>query len=193
MMPSARTPTTSNRWMTALSAEALRPADDAGEGDQHGAEESRPGRPGCVRPRRPIRQARSGRAASPGGSSGRTCAGASASATWLSRPCDLLAGADHLGAAIAHRAVDQPGADRVHLLDAAEVERQRVGQRVDLALGRGGAGNGDRPDAAIRLLSGPRFGWGSTEPAIRRGNCAKSRKAASPVAICHFVAAVDAL
>ena len=39
-MPSARTPTTSKRWTTALSAEAARMADDVAEADQHRAEEA---------------------------------------------------------------------------------------------------------------------------------------------------------
>ena len=40
MIPSARTPTTSKRWTTALRRKRLRPADDIGEADQRRAEEA---------------------------------------------------------------------------------------------------------------------------------------------------------
>ena len=36
-------------------------------------------------------------------------------------------GADHLGAAVAHRAVNEPRADGVHLLDRGQIDRQRIG------------------------------------------------------------------
>ena len=63
---------------------------------------------------------------------------------------DIVAtGADDLGAAVADRAIDQPGADGVHLLDAGQIDGQRIGSGVDLALGRRGAGDRQRPAEAI--------------------------------------------
>src|SRR5688500_4047244 len=75
--------------------------------------------------------------------------------------------------------MDDPGADGVHLLDAAEVQRDGIGHRVDFALGRSGAGNGDRPGAAIRLLSGLGIGCGGGSRHCGR-TCSKSPEAASP-------------
>ena len=54
------------------------------------------------------------------------------------------AGASDLRAAVAHRAIDEPGADRVHPLHARQVDQQRVGLRIDLALDARGARNGQR-------------------------------------------------
>ena len=42
--------------------------------------------------------------------------------------------AHDLDVTVANRAIDQPGADRVHPLDAGQVDRQRVGLRIDLSL-----------------------------------------------------------
>ena len=75
-----------------------------------------------------------------------------ANARWLVEVGDFLeqagfvpACADNFGVPVADRAVDDPRADRIHTLDFAEVDRDRIGQCVDLALRGRGAGNRQRP------------------------------------------------
>ena len=75
----------------------------------------------------------------------------------LLQQADLVAaGADDLGTAVADGPIDDPGPDRVHPVDIAEVDRQRVGEPVDLTLGGCGAGDGERPgdpvDRAVPLV-----------------------------------------
>ena len=88
----------------------------------------------------------------------------------------VTACADHLRMAITDRAVDDPGADRIHPLDFAEVDRDRIGQCVDLALRGPGAGNRQRPRdpvdrAATRRDSSSRCPCS----AIRAHLCANAR------------------
>ena len=75
----------------------------------------------------------------------------------LLEQADLVAaGADDLGAAVADGAVDDPRADRVHALDFGQVDGQRIGQRIDFALGRRRARDrqraGDPVDRAVPLV-----------------------------------------
>src|SRR6185436_5980919 len=66
--------------------------------------------------------------------------------------------ADHLGSAVAHRAIDDPCADGVHLVDLGKVDGQWVLKRLDFAGGGGGAGDRQRPGDAIRVARAiPRF------------------------------------
>ena len=154
MMPSARTPTTSKRWMTAFTRKRFGPADHVGEGDQRRAEEAEQADQGP-----PV-------SATHSPSSLRHADGAAGlfgrharrhvEIPDLLQQADLVAaGADHLGAAVADRAVDDPRADRVHPVDVGQVDGQRVGKRIDLALrGRGARDRqraGDPVNRAVRV------------------------------------------
>ena len=69
----------------------------------------------------------------------------------------VAAGANNLRATVADGAVDEPCTDRVHALDVAQIDGDRVVQRVDFALGGGGAGDGERAgdpvDRAVALIA----------------------------------------
>ncbi len=90
-----------------------------------------------------------------------------------------LVGANHLGPPVAYRAVNDPGSDGVHSFDLAQVDRQRIGRGGQFTLGRRGAGNGQRTDAAVRITSLGRIGGGRLVP-HRPRPCSKSDSAASP-------------
>ena len=143
MMPSARTPTTSKRWTTALKRKRLgwrmrlaKPIRVAPK---------KPSRPTRVRPSSTIHSP-SSRATPirPPRLLGADPHRLVGFGDLVEQALGFLARADDLGAAVADGAVDEPGADRVHALDPAEVDRQRVGLGGDFAGGACGAGDGDR-------------------------------------------------
>ena len=129
MMPSARTPTTSNRWTTALKRKRLGWRNEVGEADQRRPEEAEQADQRAADLDDPLAK----------------LAGEADQAAALFRvhphrlvgfgdlveqALDFLARADDLGVAVADGAVDEPGADRVHSLDAAKVDGQRVGLAI---------------------------------------------------------------
>ena len=142
-----------------MSAEALRrTADDIGEADQGRAEKAEQADQGRAHLGDPF--AELGQHAEEAGPLlGRTRAGSSNSRDLLEQADLVAAGADDLGAAVADGAVDDPRADRVHALDVGQVDGQRVGQRIDLALRRRRARDrqraGDPVDRAVPRLRAP--------------------------------------
>ena len=125
MMPSARTPTTSKRWITAFArkrfgrrmtfAKAIRVAP------------KKPSRPTSVSPvsttHSPSSRRISDRAARFLGSDARRLV----KLTDLLEEADfIVAGADYLCASVADSAVDEPRADSVHAIDFGKVDRQRI-------------------------------------------------------------------
>ena len=190
-MPSARTPTTSKRWTTALSRKRFGPADDVGEADQRRAEEAEQADQGAPDSRRSTRRVR------------RACAGSVAplfgadldrlvglgdlleQALGLRRAC-----ADDLRAAVADRAIDEPGADRVHPLDARQVDDQRIGHRVDLALDARGARDRQRARGCGSGASSAVGGGCGLRRPCARGHCAKSTGGQVERDRRHFPAAV---
>ena len=166
MMPSARTPTRSKRWTTALRRKRLGRRMMLRRSRSAPRRGSRAGRPACARPRPSIRQARQARErrnwavrGGPGSDGrhrrpGRAIAGLRATAP------TTLAPRSRIGA------IDQPRADRVHFLDPAQVDRQRVGQGIDLALGRSGARDRQRAAHAVNIARG--LAVACTRPSVER-------------------------
>ena len=152
MMPSARTPTTSKRWTTALRRKRLRALGDVVEADQRRAEEAEQAAEGLAGLGDPFAKLLDRAAETAAALLGDDPHRAVGVGDLVEQAADLLAFADDRGAAIAHRAIDQPGADRIHLLDPAEVDRHAVGHGGDLALGGGGAKDGQRAHAAIAMV-----------------------------------------
>ena len=144
MIPSARTPTTSKRWTTAFTRKRL------------GRRMTLP-KPIRVAPKKPIRPtsvvpvsaihlpSSANTEAMLCGTSGTTRVGTSNSPTCFSRLTSSRLAPIDLGTTVADGPIDDPGPDRVHPVDIAEVDRQRVGEPVDLTLGGCGAGDGERP------------------------------------------------
>ncbi len=75
--------------------------------------------------------------------------------------------ASHLRLAIAHRAIDEPCSDRVHSLDARQVDHQRIGLGIDLALDARGARDGQRAANAEWRISALGGGCGGRGHAAR--------------------------
>ncbi len=136
-----------------VDAEALWPADDVGETDQRGAEEAEQAEQGLAGLRHPLAELDQ--------DADRARPLLRVDPRRLVVILDFLEQADfvatcpnHLGMAVADGAVDDPRSDRVHPLDFAKVDGQRVRQRVDLALRRRRAGDIERArDAVHRALA----------------------------------------
>ena len=195
MMPSARTPTRSKRWTTALRRKRLGRRMIAANADQHRAEEAEQADQRAGRPRPSIRQARRATRTAPDASSGRTLAGWSASATCSSKlgdrrrwrrppwrrgrgPCGRSARRRPCPSSRPRRGRWSAGRATASIsrwVEAARVIVSAPTHAVDVAR--------HRPSARR---------WSLVVTPMRARTCAKSAVAASAGATCLFPARVDA-
>ena len=193
MIPSARTPTTSNRWTTALRRKrrgrlmiAKKPIRVAPKE----AEQPEQGMAGLGDPAPKLADRAAGHLV--GDDAGR----AVGLRHLIEQATDLGAFADDSGMAITHRAIDQPSADGVHPGHSGQVDRHSVAHRRNLALGGRGARDRQRADAGV-IKVGVIIAFTVSLTGHRQRDCAKSIGAARGRrrrgAILRFLAALCVL